>query len=332
MNCLLHLREFCNRCHHLVRQSLGFLIHALHWKTCLALFLTVSSAVCGWCQSDDFDDGDDAGWTHYDPLFGYGVGGTGIWSFPAGAYRIQAIGSLLPEQAGPGRAGSCILNADYAQFHLSVDLVDWDNNEDQLFGLLARAGEFGLGSTDAYLFSYATRTGRNASGELEILRVANERSAKLAGHDVSLDTNRNYRFVFTGERDQLKAQVFDLADLSTPVATLTATDSTYSSGAVGLIAYDNSPRGTNTADVTFDNFVANELFPALSVTLSVFGEIAVQWPNWASNHVLQSTSQLAPADWKDIQRPYLEEGAVFLHYDGVEGKERQFYRLIRTSP
>jgi hypothetical protein len=57
--------------------------------------------------------------------------------------------------------------------------------------------------------------------------------------------------VFTGS-------LYSLADLGTPLATITGADATYASGITGLVVFDNSgaaepQRG---ADTTFDNFVA----------------------------------------------------------------------------
>src|SRR5438045_8216546 len=58
-------------------------------------------------QSDDFNDGNDNGWTRYDPLGDAGVGPQATFTFPDGGYRIRATKSpLLPAQAGVARAGS----------------------------------------------------------------------------------------------------------------------------------------------------------------------------------------------------------------------------------
>src|SRR5258708_1996342 len=53
--------------------------------------------------SDNFNDGNDTGWTHFEPLAPFGAPGT--FSFPNADYRIQATAS--PDaMLGPGRAGS----------------------------------------------------------------------------------------------------------------------------------------------------------------------------------------------------------------------------------
>src|SRR2546430_9566807 len=54
--------------------------------------------------SDNFDDGNDGGWTRYDPLAPFGAPAT--FSFPNGGYRIQAPASPDPVVLGTGRAGS----------------------------------------------------------------------------------------------------------------------------------------------------------------------------------------------------------------------------------
>ena len=120
--------------------------------TVTALLLPVPAARA---QSDDFNDGNDTGWTHYSPLSVVGAGGT--FSFPNGGYRIQAPASPNRAQVGPGRAGSFLTNNTYSQFYVSVDLVDWDNTRDQAFGILSRASNVGLGATNGYAFTALTR-------------------------------------------------------------------------------------------------------------------------------------------------------------------------------
>src|SRR4051812_26011423 len=84
----------------------------------VALLLGLSSAARG--QSDDFDDGDDAGWTRYDPLAA--VGAAGQWTFPGGAYRIRAAVSPDPGALGPSRVGSLRQDQSYTDFRAAIDL------------------------------------------------------------------------------------------------------------------------------------------------------------------------------------------------------------------
>src|SRR5438093_12751168 len=41
-------------------------------------------------QSDNFDDGDDMGWAHYDPIGDFLGAPRGTWTYPNGAYRLQS--------------------------------------------------------------------------------------------------------------------------------------------------------------------------------------------------------------------------------------------------
>jgi hypothetical protein len=57
--------------------------------------------------NDDFNDGNDAGWTRYDVLQPFGLGAT--YSFPDGnSYSIDAEMNYVAPQLGGGRAGSIV--------------------------------------------------------------------------------------------------------------------------------------------------------------------------------------------------------------------------------
>jgi hypothetical protein len=220
--------------------------------TLAALFLP---AIAARAQSDDFNDGNDTGWTHYSPLGSFGGGGT--FSFPNGGYRIQAPASPSRASLGPGRAGSFLTNNTYSQFYVSVDLVDWDNTRDQAFGILARTTNMGLGTTNGYAFTYATD-----GPSIDISKVTGEQASNLGTAVVTLDPAKDYRRIFEGTGASLSGRVYDLANLGTPVAVATASDATYASGVNGLFVFDNGAAGTDApSDATFDNFSAATAVP-----------------------------------------------------------------------
>src|SRR5437899_12480833 len=88
----------------------------------IPLFLLL--AACCWpidlsAQSDDFNDGNDNGWTRYDPLGDLGAGPQATFSFPNGAYRIQATKNpLFPSAVGVARAGSLREDVTYTNFYV----------------------------------------------------------------------------------------------------------------------------------------------------------------------------------------------------------------------
>ena len=140
------------------RQSL--IIHAktLIMKTLrvtlLYLGITSLMATSLQSQSDDFDDGNDNGWTKVNTLAGQGVPAT--WSFPNGnSYSIAMEGHGI-EPLGQPRAGSFIQNIIYQNFYMAVDII-FDPSIDQNMGVLARVKEPGLQTLDGYGAVYNPR-------------------------------------------------------------------------------------------------------------------------------------------------------------------------------
>jgi len=274
--------------------------------------------------TDDFNDGTDDGWIHYNPI------GTGSWTLLNGTYRLQSSASPSPTSAGPGRVGS--LRAEsYGQFYIAVDLVTWDNSLDQLFGVIARVSGAGLGSTLGYSFTYATRTGRAATGQLQILRIASEAGTQLAGasSNILLQASQSYRLVFTGLRDRFTGQLFALPNLTTPLATITGSDSGYTSGSGGIFTYDNSSSRANRADTTFDNFVFQELQPPLTIAQDpTSSDVRLSWPDWATDYRLQRTTELPATSWEDILNFVDQANGLFYTFDDTS-LPAAFYRLIK---
>jgi hypothetical protein len=205
---------------------------------------------------DDFNDGNDTGWTHYEPLAAFGSGGT--YQVVNGQYRLASLTpSPDPGALGPGRVGSIRNDANYTDFVASIDLIDWDTGLNQAFGLLARVTTPGLGTTNGYALSYAT------NGDLDITLLTGELTDDLdQGVDVSLDPAKDYRLVFEGHGPNLTGKLFDLENLATPIAVTHASDRTWTSGTTGVFVYDNTRTASATADATFDNFSANDAPPA----------------------------------------------------------------------
>lgn len=177
--------------------------------------------------------------------------------FPGGnSYGLQAPASPNPA-LGPSRVGGYRADLSQTNFVNTVDLIDWEAGTVQSFGLVARGGTYGLGSTSGYAFTMC-----DLCDFIAITRIDNEQfagpesdpdSTGSSFASITLDSANDYRLVFTGSGSSFTGEIYDLNDLSNPLGTVTATDSTYASGNPGLVAFAESTDGTN---ATFDNFSA----------------------------------------------------------------------------
>lgn len=201
--------------------------------------------------SDDFNDGDDAGWTRYDPLSSVpGYPTQAGFDASAESYTITTNPSLDVSTLGFSRAGS-FRDESFGDFAMTVDVTDWSANG--WAGLFARGGSIGLGQTTGYLFHYDTTAAAGPSFHLDI--VANEQTANLARVDLTLDPANDYQFRFQGVGSSLTAQIYDLNDLTTALVSLSASDSVHNSGQTGLFVLSGDAGGAATS-ATFDNYTA----------------------------------------------------------------------------
>jgi hypothetical protein len=229
----------------------------------LFLSLVIFSIGSGLARaaSDDFNDGNDTGWNHLDPLGG--VGGSGAYSFPGGnTYQLSIGAAPNFPNFGPPRLGS-VLPDVYTTFTESVDVVNWNTaNPGNVTGLIARVGAPGLGSTTGYAFVF------DVSGNLYLTRITKEASTTLSTSVFAINAADDYRLVFTGGGDALSGSIYNVTDLSTPLATVSTTDATYASGEAGLLVFDAS-NANQTASATFDNYNAVVPEPASAALLGL---------------------------------------------------------------
>jgi len=221
-----------------------------------------------FAQSDDFDDGNDNGWTRYSPLtllgaavaFGFpddGLGGK--------AYRLQCPAPAFPD-FGPARALS-YRSEIHSDFFAAVDLVAWAPELHQASGFVFRGENIGLATTTGYIFNYNTQQAAGGRGQLQINRVAGERDTGMIGAaNITLDTNRRYRLALTAAGADFSARIYDLLDLTAPLAAFSAHDSASSRGAIGLFNFNRTTAMTDAAagrtDATFDNYFVAAQLPA----------------------------------------------------------------------
>ncbi len=323
--------------------------------------LGAMSVACGGRAatiSDNFDDGNDTApiaWQRYDPISEATGGAVALatWSFPGGnSYRLQSQASPDPGTFGQARMGSLAPNS-FTNFYVGVDVVNWDATVHQLFGVLARVGNVGPGTTSGYLFNWDSGDPANPTGgDMDIVRIDNEAPTDLDGHtyfgndSVHLQTGHAYRFVFMGVGGTFRGQVYDLANPTVPVVDYGTTDPGYDptgsdhvSGMTGLIIANNSSAGDGPADATFDNFLATDgamleaNFPLLTLSRASSGGVIVSWPgvgNGATQVLttnLQSSQSLTSPIWTPITNGITQAGVENV-YTVQAPTGAQFFRLV----
>lgn len=238
-------------------------------KTTLNLLLPISLLIAASSFAsaaatitDDFNDGNDTGWTRLSPLTV--LGAPANFNFPGGGYQIIANPQTVGPQYGPARAGSLRLDETYSQFSQTVDIIDWDSTKTSMvMGMFARATQPGLGTTDGYSLTVTT-----ATGALDIYRILDESPNTLVatGGAGLLVVGQDYRLVFSGVGTLLSGQIYNLANLVTPLASISGNDAAYATGSSGLLVFSNS--ASEIGNATFDNYVSAVPEPS---TFSVFG-------------------------------------------------------------
>ena len=198
---------------------------------------------------DDFNDGNDDGWLHYDPI-------PGKYSFPIEsgsiAYKMASTwGSIF----SPGRIGSInMLEPPHTKFHVEADLLNWTYNWGEDVGLLARMQEpipsYFLPEGYALLFRN-DRDGQSRSRKLMIVKSKGGIRFPIFLVKGSLmkpapDPTGDYRLKFWSANGYLWGQMIDkrtgkailMWDGKTYTDRISAVDDgDYTSGRSGLIAY-----------------------------------------------------------------------------------------------
>jgi hypothetical protein len=193
--------------------------------TLAAACLVLAASVCAQC--DNFDNGDDDGWTCYDPIstFMGGVfGPQNICDVTNGAYRLRA--RPTPDlRLDRGRAAGLREDVTYTNFYMTVDVVDWDETLLQAFGIVAGVREVGLNRTDGYAFTY-----RVERQTVYITRFTDEiPSFPPIGGGVGsymMMKGRTNRFVFKRVGSELRGEMYELPELTVPVLSAFASDTT----------------------------------------------------------------------------------------------------------
>lgn len=230
----------------------------------LALLAFVSSPVEAQDSFfDDFEDGNFDGWTLQNNLSVVGI--EPEWTITDGLGRMFCPPVPVPD-AGPSRAFMYLPEAVYANTYVAVDIVDWNDEINQAFGIFVRQDNIGLGQTTGYIINYnPNQTGSRPWGQFQINRVINEgvpSGNTLAVDDIELVHGRSYRMVAIALEDRIIGMLFDRYDLTRPVSRIETQPGddrvfTYAEGTVGLFDFYRDGDVTSdasVADFSFDNF------------------------------------------------------------------------------
>ena len=288
-------------------------------------------------QSDDFNDGDDAGWLQLDPISIYFAATTGTplpqntWTVTDGKYRLQSAPTPNPA-LGQGRVLS-LRSEVYSSFHVSVDLLDWDAGKTNALALCARIGTPGPTTTRGYLFGYIT--GENY---FDLVRLQNEGTRAIAGVvrvPIVLTPGHGYRLTFTGKGEQFVGRVYDLADLDNPIVEMSGSDGNYADGVGGLAVFPLGASVLGVGDATFDNFAATDRGrPRIAAKIGDFKERLISWPQFeGAGFTLQGTAALgADANWIDITASEIfpDPAAETFFYEATSSPYR-FFRLKKSG-
>jgi hypothetical protein len=262
---------------------------------------------------DDFNDGNDVGWTRVNPV------GVGSYSFPDGGWRVAAAATPDPGVMGPARAGGVRTGQVLSDFCVACDFGGFDSAADGSVGLLARVSNLGAGTTNGYALTFQTR-----DGDLEINRVSGEAPQKINAGTVlaALDPGRRYRMVFAGRGSLLLGRVYDLGSPGEPVAVIAAEDAAWQSGLAGLIVF--SPTNAAAAAV-FDSYEAGPLAGAgLAIRDDGPGTVRLGW-SWGAGLCYRVESSSGLGVWEAVSGPVEVFGGRAVLRQPVEG--RRFFRL-----
>jgi hypothetical protein len=214
---------------------------------------------------DNFSDGNDTAnpaWSH---LSGY-LNSTGqAWDASSGAYRLTApnngvqnygfIGAYVQEST------SDTVMADVVSF------IDDPSAQGGVFGVAARlSGADGTGQLTGYAYVYEPFAAQGR-GEMVLYKINQGIDVTdIGSQQVTLDPEKDYRFILEIVGDQLHGQVWEIG--GGMVGERFATDATYPSGGFpGFIAYSQAP--VPPVDVTFDNFSDTIPEPTAALLISL---------------------------------------------------------------
>jgi hypothetical protein len=212
---------------------------------------------------DDFSDMNDTvnpTWTHLDGL----VASTGqTWDASTGQYRMTAQNNGFSNLGFVG----AYTGPSFTDVQVAADIVSFRDDpqaQGAPFGVGARLdGNNAFNLLKGYAYAYEPHAA-GGLGEVVLYRINGASLVDLGAQQVTLDPNKDYRFVLNVTGSQLHGQVFEIG--GGMVAERFATDATHASGFSGLFAYSQNP--IPPVDVTWDNFSAQVPEPATCLLIA----------------------------------------------------------------
>jgi hypothetical protein len=224
--------------------------HLMAVRSIVALVAFSATASVYGVVIDNFSDLNDTAnptWTHLNGL----VASSGQnWDTSTGQYRFTAPNNGF---SNLGFAGSYVASESFANVVVSADVTSFLDDavaQGAPFGVAARLdGNNAFNALKGYGYAYEPHAA-GGLGEVVLYRINGASLADLGAQQVTLDPNKDYRFVLSIQGTQLHGRVFEIG--GGMVAERFANDATYASGFSGLFAYSQIP--IPPLDVTFDNF------------------------------------------------------------------------------
>ena len=284
---------------------------------CLQILTAGYLSGIGRAQDDNFDDGNDTGWTRFAPLGP--LGGTS-YSVSGGSYKLACDPSPNESQYGPARCGALRIDRDYSQFLVMVDFKDWVATEDSSIGVLARIQPGPApGAVNGYSFTWQSK-----DGDVQISRITGEVPTNISGStDLVLPEGGTYRLVFFGNGSHLEGRIYDMSNPAVPLITTVATDETYAEGICGIVLFADENTRTS---ASFDNYSASDGTPPLADIVLVNNVVRVSWPT-ARGLVYDLLSSTDLVEWWPVGGLTYQNGRTVASEQVLPGVSSKFFRL-----
>jgi hypothetical protein len=254
----------------------------------------------------------------------------GLFTFTNGGFRLQANATPIPATAAIYAPG-----LGYTNFQISLNVLDWDPDpwpsSFASINLVARLqGEDSILTQSAYVFQLRpngdTNIPSDGLGCVGIFRGdPNSVTGAITNLYFPINLNDQYRLVFTGNGPLLTGQLFDLTNLAQPVVAIQMTDTKYSSGELGILAFDDGAAGdlgNKPVDFTVNNFRAGPPTPLLAIQQSV----TLSWPDSYAGCIAQTATSLS-GPWQSLS--VTPEDSAGLYTATVAAtNSSQFFRLL----